>query len=467
MDKPKKRKEEKPVEAIFWKLEDGRIAEMLFDKNAEPKETFAIYNPANGAIDYANYFIDRSKNIFPYPNDDLILKGSVLLPTKADEYESESELFESVRKFIHKYLGVGAAHERLISLYVPFTWIYDCFTVLPYLRAIGDFGTGKSRYLKVIGSICYKPLTIVAAVGVAPLFRSIQRYQGTLVLDEANFKDSEVTAAIMQILNAGYEKGSPVIRCQEKNFSKIIASQVYGPKILSSRSKWKDHALESRCISWESEHSDRLQKMGEDRKPEEVPLYLDESFDQEALALRNKLLMFRFRYYGPKIIDPKRLRHPVEPRISQILLPLSNMTNDPQILENINQLAKEMNKQRADDRSVQIEARILQAIHDLDEGMGRKLYFKEICEKFNADLMDGDKKMTPQSLSFYLRKPELRIPVQKKDEIGRPIICEPERMQKLYVKFGIIDDGLTTDGSDEHMRSPIELSGEPNSNDII
>ena len=45
----------------------------------------------------------------------------------------------------------GAAH------YVLLSWVYDVFNELPYLRFRGDFGTGKTRALIALGSICYKP----------------------------------------------------------------------------------------------------------------------------------------------------------------------------------------------------------------------------------------------------------------------------------------------------------------------
>src|SRR3990167_4874944 len=128
-------KEPKPIEASFWILEDDRIAEMTYDETREPKEAFVLHHPKDNFSIDQTYFEDRGKTIYPLRNDDLIAKKNVLLPSTFQDYGHEIELFEAVRKFIHKYLGVTQSHERLASLYVPFTWIYDCFTLLPYLLA--------------------------------------------------------------------------------------------------------------------------------------------------------------------------------------------------------------------------------------------------------------------------------------------------------------------------------------------
>lgn len=48
--------------------------------------------------------------------------------------------------------------EALSSLiYVLMSSVYDAFNDAPYLRLRGDFGTGKTRSLLAIGSLCYKP----------------------------------------------------------------------------------------------------------------------------------------------------------------------------------------------------------------------------------------------------------------------------------------------------------------------
>ena len=72
--------------------------------------------------------------------------------------------------------------------YVLLTWVYNRFSSIPYLRVIGDYGSGKTRLLQVL-NICYKSIIASGNASEAPIFRLIDRYGGTLIIDEAEFKE--------------------------------------------------------------------------------------------------------------------------------------------------------------------------------------------------------------------------------------------------------------------------------------
>jgi len=295
-------KSQKPIETSFIALEDGQLAEMVCDRPAQ-RIKFAVYDKEEGDPYLTDSVMLNGREIIPYQNDNLIMPAnpsdtpSVLLPAEPKDYGSDKQLFDEIKSFIHKHVGLDECFENIATIYVMFSWVYDCFTVLPYLRVLGDYGTGKSRFLTTVGSICYKPMTIVAAVGEAPIFRMIQRYKGTLVLDEANFQKSDVNTAIIQILNAGYDKRTCVVRCDSKDYEKINQFQVYGPKIISSRDKWKDLALESRCLTHLTNTSERMQVTGIEPNDDDIPLYLDHNFDREASSSVGSYREYFYRIY--------------------------------------------------------------------------------------------------------------------------------------------------------------------------
>ena len=33
-------------------------------------------------------------------------------------------------------------------------------SVAPYLRALGDYGTGKTRFIQTVGVLCYRPMLV-------------------------------------------------------------------------------------------------------------------------------------------------------------------------------------------------------------------------------------------------------------------------------------------------------------------
>src|SRR5204863_8860180 len=103
---------------------------------------------------------------------------------------------------------------QVASFYLLFTWVYDDFNELPYLRLRGDPGCGKTRFLLTVGSLCYKPIFASGASTVSPLFRLLDAIRGTLIIDEGDFRFSDEKAEIVKILNNGNARGFPVLRSE-------------------------------------------------------------------------------------------------------------------------------------------------------------------------------------------------------------------------------------------------------------
>ena len=300
MNIPKKKKKNgnkkekmREVRTSQYFLPNGNIAEEIYDRERDAF-LFAIWNPTEKSVEYEPCiqlsYQDR-ENIIIIPHHDNLLRPKnntpppISLPSKCEAYKDEATLIDEVQKFIHKYLDVSPLYEILAVFYVLFTWVHDCFNVLPYLRKIGGYGTGKTRFLQTIGYLCYKPIFAGGATSTSPIFRLIEKYGGTLVLDEADFKNSDMHSDIIKILNCGYMKGLPVLRSEKiGNDFEPKAYDVYGAKLLATRRKFKDLALESRCLT---EKTTSANPRGD------IPIILPNSFWDEAEKIRNNLLMFR------------------------------------------------------------------------------------------------------------------------------------------------------------------------------
>ena len=76
----------------------------------------------------------------------------------------------------------------------------------------GDYGSGKTRALLTIGSLCYKGFFASGASTVSPIFHTLDAFRGTLIFDEADFRFSDERAEIVKILNNGNVSGLPVLR---------------------------------------------------------------------------------------------------------------------------------------------------------------------------------------------------------------------------------------------------------------
>lgn len=291
--------------------------------------------------------------------DELLEKNAVILPTKAEEYESVDELELEIESFIETWLDVSKDHIQKATWYVMLSWIIDKLHTIPYLRALGDYGTGKTRYLDVIGGICYKPMFVGGSVRSAPIFRVIDKWRGTAIFDEFTLSKSDETEDIIQILNNGYQRGKPVLRCDQGNY-KVRAFDPFGAKILATRREFYDKALESRCITEIMQMTNR----------HDVPTDLTSKFFKERSILQNKLLMYRFKNWNT--IKPDESVNidfgNIQPRIKQSFSPFTVLFQyNGGRLKSFIKYTQEYNKKIVEENSTSFDGQIFNAYVELLE----------------------------------------------------------------------------------------------------
>ena len=194
-----------PVASVS--LDSGEMIEMVY--RPEERSTLFVRSDDQGFVGYETSIrLGNGERLVPYsPRNNLLKHNVVLLPSGPEEYGSDSELLAEIRSFIHRYVDVTPLFEEIASYYVLLTWIYDAFNELPYLRVRGDFGSGKTRFLLTVGSVCYKPIFASGSSTVSPLFRILDAFRGTLIIDEGDFRLSDEKAEVVKILNNGNARG--------------------------------------------------------------------------------------------------------------------------------------------------------------------------------------------------------------------------------------------------------------------
>ncbi len=229
--------------------------------------------------------------------DDVARKGLVRLPNAALlrirekngrrviglDVDTE-KLIDDLREHIKKYLDVSDDFLEFSIWYILLTWVYDRLSTLPYLRALGDYGTGKSRFLDVVGGLCYRSIHAGGATSAAAVARLIELWKGTLIYNEADWQKSDEAQDIVKILNEGFEKRRGLIKAHKEDQKKMVVYDVFGPKILATRKTWYDPALESRCIT----------EIMRETKRTDIPPLLTKDFYDEQEELRARLLTWRF-----------------------------------------------------------------------------------------------------------------------------------------------------------------------------
>ncbi len=409
-------------------LDDGRIVELLYDPTKK-RTCFAVWSGNSWRIEHEVAAPDGASFVPYTPSNNLIANRVVLLPSRPEEYGATSALLDDVRRYIHRYVDVAPRFERLTSLYVLLSWVHDCFNELPYMRLRGDFGSGKTRFLLTVGALCYKPIFASGASTISPIFHTLDAFRGTLILDEGDFRFSDEKSEIVKILNNGNVRGLPVLRTEitrEREFNPR-AFHVFGPKVLATRGSYDDRALESRFLTEDM-------RGGELR--DDIPISLPSDYQDEALAMRNKLLLYRFRNYGTfdaslLLDDPS-----IEPRLRQIFAPLLAVA-DPSMREELHWIAREYSDGLGLDRALAMEAEVLAVIQSLLDEQGRRvLPMKDIASAFIAEHGETYGTMSAKSIGSIVRQ---RLGLSTRKSQGNFVIPPSElpKLPALYRRYGV------------------------------
>jgi hypothetical protein len=421
-------------------LPDGTIGEMVVTDEGDRHFILSI----NGSVRKATHY--QSARATYTPTRDPLVSQVVHFAATADPYASQVALFEEIKSHIHRYLELPESFEDITALYVLLTWVYEFAPSIPYLRVIGDWGSGKTRFLQVVGSVCFRPIFASGATTPAPIFRILDRFRGTLVLDEADFKDSSAWVDIVKILNNGYRPGFPVLRADKEDGKwHPQAFQVFGPKLIATRAPFKDEALESRCLTAEMMPLTR----------DDIPRVLPPSFDVEVKAIRSKLLTFRLanlfklkgRTFGNELLEPN-----LQPRLQEILIPLKAMVNgDASMAENLCSFIHRQQDTLFSRRRESPAGRVLAAMIELHQE-GEQLSSSNIAERIKE--MDEEAPLlTAEKVGWLTRK----LGFEKERLTGghRVTRWDAERVAHLVTLYGL---ALNTSISQEKPSQPSLLS---------
>ena len=338
-------------------LDDGTLVELVYQP-ARRKTLLALFTAGRWTLQ-ESVKASEDRVLVPFsPNNNLISNEAVLLASQPCIYGTEEVLLADIEAFIHQYVDLSPTFEKIASHYVLLTWLHDAFSELPYLRLRGDFGSGKTRALLAIGSLCYKAFFASGASTVSPIFHTLDAFRGTLILDEADFRMSDERADIVKILNNGNVRGMPILRTmmnRQREFNPQ-AFQVFGPKIVATRRSYEDKGLESRFVT---------EEMGGRPLRADIPINLPDAFREEARELRNKLLLYRFHRRWDTKVDQSLIDPSLEPRLNQILLPLLSIVRSPAVREELRSAAAEAQTNIIAERGLLAEAQVLEILAEL------------------------------------------------------------------------------------------------------
>jgi len=268
------------------------------------------------------------------------------------------------------------------------------------------------------------------------MLRIIDRHGGTMVIDEFDPQQgSALTADITKILNQGFQRNRPLLKCVGDAFV-VTPFNCFGPKVLALRGSWGDDATESRMIAIH---------MGQ-RTRNDIPLSLPRSqFDSEALALRNRLLAWRFSHYDSVEVNPALASSTLEDRSNQIGLPLLSLAGSAEVRDKIVAALAAQAQRTADARSDTVPGEVLAAILATVRP-GAVFYPDAVAQAVNQQRaselgcevvhLPAARTLTARRAGPIIREVlELPSDVQERDSKGKRFVAEPKRLAELCRRF--------------------------------
>lgn len=433
-------KQDKQSEIISL-VDNGFLVETVYDKNFETSR-FLVWDgdQANEVESYKSMLSDLQYKPLPSKND--LLKHNILkLPSGASDYGSEEDLNRDIVQYLHKYTDISPEFEVVTLAYIKMSWLYDKLYELGYLRVVGGYGVGKSRYLNVVGSVCYKAI-ISGQMSDASIYRLIDQIKGTLVVDESDRNNTDKTSDFVKILNNGFQKGFPIMRTKPKNDG-VDVFHCFGPKVIGMQGYFYDYALESRCITEYLESKEVR---------EDIPKNLTKEFEKDSLELRNKLLMYRFKNYD-KVLDLDKIKaEDVTPRIKQVFGPLLAFVPDDKI-EVVLEYMKKASDEFKDEKANSLEAECLRALQKVFVQSGKLIIQqKKILEILNEGL-DFRDKVSSKRLGFILRRKFMVKSVRESEGFVVEFLKNEKAIKKACTDYGVAYelDALGVNGFVENL----------------
>jgi hypothetical protein len=414
--------------AVSGVLKDGELYETVVSK-AEALTRFAHYD---GEVHIKEHLDLDLHTLIPISASNNLIKHSALIfAEKPESFVSLGKLVMDVQEYIHRYVDLSDHFLKIASYYVLLTWVYDAFNELPYLRFRGDFGSGKTRALLIIGSICNKAFFASGASTTSPIFHVLDTFRGTLIFDEADFRFSDEKSELIKIFNNGNVKGFPVLRTAitaAKEFDPR-AFNVFGPKVVAMRKAFDDPALESRFIT---------EEMGQRSLRRDIPINLPESQTAEATTLRNKLLMYRFKMLGRIKVNEANFDPSLSPRLNQIIMPLLSIIEHEALRKDIRDSVRSFEHKLSAERSGTIEAWTLAVLLDLGAQDCWPIPVSTITEAYRTRYADEyEKPITPRIIGNVLRS-RLRLMTYKSHGVYVLPITEKPKINELCLRYGVL-----------------------------
>ncbi len=190
-------------------------------------------------------------------------------------------LLDTVEAFLRQYVRLTDAQYVAVVLWIAHAHALDATSTTPYLHVTSaEAESGKSRLLECLEPLVPRPM-YAASMTPAVLFRAVEKFSPTLLVDEADnlLRDKEAKSELLGLLNAGYRRGALAYRIGGGNRDELQHFETFSAKCIAGLDALVA-TLASRCLRIEMQRR---------RQDEAVDDFFREDAHAQAAPIRVEL----------------------------------------------------------------------------------------------------------------------------------------------------------------------------------
>jgi putative DNA primase/helicase len=120
------------------------------------------------------------------------------------------ELLSDISATVHRFIVCNKETADAVALWASMTWFIDVIQVAPLaIITAPEKRCGKTQLLTILGKLSYRPLS-ASSISPASLYRAIEAWQPTLLLDETDafMKENE---ELRGVINSGHSRDNAYV----------------------------------------------------------------------------------------------------------------------------------------------------------------------------------------------------------------------------------------------------------------
>jgi putative DNA primase/helicase len=182
-------------------------------------------------------------------HDDSGLTGHALLLTNPEPWEQDVDvgmLLDEITVLVRRYVVLSAESAHAVALWVIHAWALDAFDVSALLAITSPTKRcGKTTLLEIVGHMTPRAVS-TANITAAALFRTIEKFSPTLLIDEADTFLSD-NDELRGTINSGHRRSSAFVVRTVGDNHEPTQFKTWGPKAIALIGKLPS-TLEDRSI---------------------------------------------------------------------------------------------------------------------------------------------------------------------------------------------------------------------------